>query len=143
MTLSPTFNRRFQSAALLEQGGRLAEALEAYSAVFDPLPDPSERRVASAEFCIQVELKKAAVLVRLCRADDALELLERDWMWRLVNEVNEDARTAFFNAYGQTRTTAGTPWKAEPAAILKKLSDSAVGPHRLHGWDAFLRRFPN
>lgn len=139
MTLSPTFERRYRHALQLERDGQLAGALEALQRVFDPLEEPGERRVASAEFCLKVELRKALVLVALDRRAEAQELLEADWLWRLVNEVDEAARRGFFHTYGEVRAGAGKPFTFEPAAALQKLQSAILGPHRLRGWDTFFR----
>lgn len=132
MTLSPTFDRRYRHALQLEREGQLEQALDVLYRVFDPLEEPTERRVASAEFCLKVELRKAQVLVALGRRDQAHELLEADWLWRLVNEADEGARRTFFHTYGEVRALT-----VEPAAALKKLKSAILGPHRLRGWDTF------
>lgn len=141
MTLSPTFERRYRQALQLERDGQPAAALDALNRIFDPLEEPSERRVASAEFCLKVELRKALVLVSLGRRDEAQELLEADWVWRLVNEADEAARRTFFQTYGEVRAGTGTPYTVEPAAALRKLQSAILGPHRLRGWESFFRGF--
>lgn len=142
MTPSSTFERRFRRALELEGQGDLKGALDALHHVFDPLEDPSERRVASAEFNLRVELRKADVLTALGRRQEALELLEADWIWRLVNETDETTRLAFFTVYGDARAgLAGKPWTVEPDALLQKLQSAIIRPHQLRGWEAFFRSY--
>lgn len=139
MTLSPTFERRFRRALELERQGLLEAALDALGHVFDPLEESTERRVASAEFCMKVELRRASLLDRAGHRQAALELIEADWTWRLANSVDPPMRRTFLNAYAELKAVAGAPWRVEPEAVLRKLQGALFGPHRLSGWDALLR----
>jgi len=141
MTLTPTFERRYRHALELEGQGQLEAALEALGGVFGPLEDPTERRVASAELCLKVELRRAAVLEKAGRGQEAVALMEADWTWRLANSADEAMRGAFLHAYDALKSRAAAPWRLEPAAVLRKLQGALFGPHRLQGWDALLSSF--
>lgn len=139
MTLSPTFERRFRRALEWERQGLLEAALDALGQVFDPLEETTERRVASAEFCMKVELRRASLLDRVGRREAALELIEADWTWRLANSVDAPTRRTFLDAYAALKTGTGVPWRVEPELVLRKLQSALFGPHRLSGWDSLLR----
>jgi tetratricopeptide (TPR) repeat protein len=100
MNVSPTFVRRFNVAAALARARHFQDALAAYRHVYEPFEDQWERRVATVDFTVLVELRMAATLAELRRLEEARALYESDVVQQLLPRTTNGIRYEYHFGYG-------------------------------------------
>ncbi|MBU1076332.1 MAG: tetratricopeptide repeat protein [Spirochaetes bacterium] len=105
--ISPTFIKRFNTAAELARNGKHKEALEAFNKINNPLEDPKENRVITGEFLGTVELRKAYCLMDLKRYEEARNLFESDIMKATLGQFDTETLYFYFFSFANTLGNLG------------------------------------
>jgi len=107
VTVSPTFVQRFRVAAALMHERRYRDALDAIGHLYEPFGDRAERRTATVEFTLAVELRRAAALMGLRRYQEAREIFESDAVQQLWPRVQVAQRCDYHLGYGELLCAVG------------------------------------
>lgn len=105
--VSPTFVTRFRTATTLMKEGRFRAALEAFGHLYEPFMDGAERRTATVEFTLAVELRRAAALMALRRFGEAREIFESDAVQQFWPQVPVAQKCDYHLGYGELLCAIG------------------------------------
>lgn len=127
MSVSPTFVQRFNLAAALARARHFQDALAAYRQVYEPFEDRLERRVATVDFTVIVELRMAATLAELRRHEEARALYESDVVQQLLPRTTAGIQYEYHFGYGNLLCATGEADRAfGELQLAAKLGEKAA-----------------
>jgi tetratricopeptide (TPR) repeat protein len=89
------------------RGGRFQDALFAFENVYAPFEDRAEKRTATVEFTLAVELRRAASLMALQRFAEARAIFESDAVQQLWPRVPVAQKCDYHLGYGELLCALG------------------------------------